>query len=386
VTDSLPPPSIGGEDLEVVDGLRGARRMLAVGGGRGGVGKSLVAQNLAIYLAQLGKNVTLVDLDPTGSNMHTQFGIPAHTFPPPIDGAIDELVKALVPTSVPGLSILPGPHDAIEPQEKACAVLEKEYGTPHPQLALCLGNLAALYSTLGEHERSLEQKRRALEMFERVPGHPNHVGMARRNMVRSLPELGRLPEAKSELEKAAALSQRAADEITIILLRGELHRREGKLTDALADLLLGVEKTRSLEPSRQIEPLLALAETNLAGGKWADATTNASRASEIARTVHGETSCRLATPLRTQADALLGSGDTAAALPLAEKALALVRGAQIDPLARARAELAVARSLPSSERDRARHLAESAREIAKKDPRDPKLTERIDAWLASSER
>ena len=80
MTDSLPPPSIGGEDLEVDGGLRGARRMLAIGGGRGGVGKSLVAQNLAIYLAQLGKNVTLVDLDPTGSNMHTQFGIAAHTW------------------------------------------------------------------------------------------------------------------------------------------------------------------------------------------------------------------------------------------------------------------------------------------------------------------
>jgi flagellar biosynthesis protein FlhG len=115
VTESFPPPSIGGEELEVEGSLRGARRMLAVGGGRGGVGKSLVAQNLAIYLAQLGKNVTLVDLDPTGSNMHTQFGIPAHTFPPSVDGPIEELTKALVPTSVPGLSILPGPHDAIEP-------------------------------------------------------------------------------------------------------------------------------------------------------------------------------------------------------------------------------------------------------------------------------
>lgn len=115
MSDSLPPPSIGGDDLEVEGSLRGARRMLAVGGGRGGVGKSLVAQNLAIYLAQLGKNVTLVDLDPTGSNMHTQFGIAAHTFPPPVDGPIEDLAKALVPTSVPGLSILPGPHDAIEP-------------------------------------------------------------------------------------------------------------------------------------------------------------------------------------------------------------------------------------------------------------------------------
>lgn len=115
MSESFPPPSMGDDDLEIFDGLRGARRLLAVGGGRGGVGKSLVAQNLAVYFAQLGKNVTLVDLDPTGANMHTQFGIAAHTFPPPIDGPIEDLARALVATSVPGLSILPGPHDAIEP-------------------------------------------------------------------------------------------------------------------------------------------------------------------------------------------------------------------------------------------------------------------------------
>lgn len=109
---SFPPPSI---ELESLEGVRGARRLLAVGGGRGGVGKSLVAQNLAVYFAQLGKSVTLVDLDPTGANLHTQFGLPAAASPASIDGSDDELAKAILPTSVQGLSILPGPHDAIEP-------------------------------------------------------------------------------------------------------------------------------------------------------------------------------------------------------------------------------------------------------------------------------
>jgi flagellar biosynthesis protein FlhG len=100
--------------LSDVEVARGARRVLAVGGGRGGAGKSLVAQNLAVYFAQLGKNVILVDLDPTGANLHAQFGVTAHANPP-ADDTTEELAKALVPTSVPGLSILPGPHDAIEP-------------------------------------------------------------------------------------------------------------------------------------------------------------------------------------------------------------------------------------------------------------------------------
>jgi flagellar biosynthesis protein FlhG len=112
VKENVPPPSI---ELDQLEGVRGARRLLAVGGGRGGVGKSLIAQNLAVYFAQLGKSVALIDCDPTGTNMHTQFGLNALAHPMPLDGAPEELMKALVPTSVPGLAILPGPHDAIEP-------------------------------------------------------------------------------------------------------------------------------------------------------------------------------------------------------------------------------------------------------------------------------
>lgn len=114
---SMPPPSIGDDHLDSADSeienARGARRMLAIGGGRGGVGKSLIAQNLAVYFAQLGKSVILVDLDPTGANLHAQFGLRATSQPP--EETTAELTRALVQTSVPGLSILPGAHDAIEP-------------------------------------------------------------------------------------------------------------------------------------------------------------------------------------------------------------------------------------------------------------------------------
>lgn len=274
-------------------------------------------------------------------------------------------------------------QDAIEPQEKACAVLEKEYGTPHPQLALCLGNLAALHSTLGHHELSLDLKKRALAMFERVPGHPNHVGMTRRNMVRSLLELERLPEASAELDAAAALSRRAADEFTVMLLRGDLHRREGKLPRAWADHTAAVARAESLDPSRRIEALLALAETDLAGQSWNAAARNAEQAASLARSVHGENSCRLAAPLRAQADAFLGSNDSATALPLAEKSLSLYASAQLDPLAKARAQFAVARALPTSDHDRAKQLATSAREAS---TRDAKLTAKIDAWLTATDR
>ncbi len=120
--ESLPPPpdhadfpDSFADPLDPLNGARGAKRVLTVGGGRGGAGKSLIAQNLAVYFAQLGKSVALVDCDPTGTNMHSQFGLEALTHAVNLDGPSDELMKALLRTSVPGLSLLPGPHDAIEP-------------------------------------------------------------------------------------------------------------------------------------------------------------------------------------------------------------------------------------------------------------------------------
>ena len=89
-------------------------RLIAVGGGRGGVGKSLVAVNLAVYFAQLGKSVVLVDADAGGSNLHAHFGIGAGRIDPNIDDeGVEAFRRALVPTSVPGLSLLPAPHDAV---------------------------------------------------------------------------------------------------------------------------------------------------------------------------------------------------------------------------------------------------------------------------------
>src|ERR1700687_891108 len=91
-------------------------RFIAVGGGRGGVGKSLVAVNLAVYLAQLGKGVVLVDADPAGSNLHAHFALKAARSEPDLaDGGPDAMRRALVPTSVPGLSLLPAAHDAAAP-------------------------------------------------------------------------------------------------------------------------------------------------------------------------------------------------------------------------------------------------------------------------------
>ena len=43
----------------------------AIGGGKGGTGKSLITSGLAIYLADIGKKVTLIDADLGGANLHS---------------------------------------------------------------------------------------------------------------------------------------------------------------------------------------------------------------------------------------------------------------------------------------------------------------------------
>jgi flagellar biosynthesis protein FlhG len=50
-------------------------RIIAIGGGKGGVGKSFLSANLAAKLGGAGKKVVLVDFDLGGANLHTYFGM-----------------------------------------------------------------------------------------------------------------------------------------------------------------------------------------------------------------------------------------------------------------------------------------------------------------------
>lgn len=49
-------------------------KIIAVGGAKGGIGKSIIAANLGIYLASLGLKTVLIDLDLGGSNLHLYLG------------------------------------------------------------------------------------------------------------------------------------------------------------------------------------------------------------------------------------------------------------------------------------------------------------------------
>ncbi len=63
------------EELRPATGVALSRgKIIAVGGAKGGIGKSIIAANLGIYLASLGLKTVLVDLDLGGSNLHLYLG------------------------------------------------------------------------------------------------------------------------------------------------------------------------------------------------------------------------------------------------------------------------------------------------------------------------
>lgn len=92
-----------------------AGRLIAVGGGKGGIGKSLLSTSLGIELAQQGQRVALVDLDLGGANLHTCLGMapPERSLSDFVYRRAETLGELLVPTGVEGLSLISGSQDAL---------------------------------------------------------------------------------------------------------------------------------------------------------------------------------------------------------------------------------------------------------------------------------
>ncbi len=82
-------------------------RLLSVTGAKGGVGKSVLAANLAVYLASIGRRVVLADADAGGANLHTLLGVRRPVRRPPQSDEDGEgpSVPVIVDTLVPGLRL-----------------------------------------------------------------------------------------------------------------------------------------------------------------------------------------------------------------------------------------------------------------------------------------
>jgi flagellar biosynthesis protein FlhG len=88
-------------------------RVVAIAGGKGGVGKSLVAANVGIFLATLGKKVILVDGAFGAPNLHIFAGVPrpARTLSEALAAGGPPLADLAVATHVPGVRLIGGAYD-----------------------------------------------------------------------------------------------------------------------------------------------------------------------------------------------------------------------------------------------------------------------------------
>jgi flagellar biosynthesis protein FlhG len=91
--------------------------IISIASGKGGVGKSVIAANLALLLAKRRKRVVLADLDVGGADAHLLFGLlhPERTFTDFLAHRVDDLdlVAQALPTMDPHLRIIPGTGETL---------------------------------------------------------------------------------------------------------------------------------------------------------------------------------------------------------------------------------------------------------------------------------
>ena len=91
------------------------RQIWSVGGGKGGIGKSLLAASIGWQLARMGKRVVLVDADLGGANLHTCLGLSTsgRTLADFIQRRVATIQDVLVEVGRLGLSLISGASDLL---------------------------------------------------------------------------------------------------------------------------------------------------------------------------------------------------------------------------------------------------------------------------------
>ncbi|MDX9730154.1 MAG: P-loop NTPase [Bdellovibrionales bacterium] len=167
----------------------------AIGGGKGGIGKSFISSSLAICLTKLGKSVTLVDLDLGSANLHTCLGlkIPSQTLSDFISGRVHDLNEISVPTEINGLNFISGFNDALN-----IADLDRNH---KERLIHALRSIRTPYVILdlgaGTREPTLDYYLAADQTIDAVTPEPTSIENANRFMKSGF--YRKLRQAESEL-------------------------------------------------------------------------------------------------------------------------------------------------------------------------------------------
>jgi flagellar biosynthesis protein FlhG len=95
---------------------RTRRQVWSIGGGKGGIGKSLLAASVGWQLARMGRRVVLVDADLGGANLHTCLGLPEPKFTLSdfVEHRVERIEEVLVPSGIPNLALVSGALDHLD--------------------------------------------------------------------------------------------------------------------------------------------------------------------------------------------------------------------------------------------------------------------------------
>lgn len=87
----------------------------AVGGGKGGVGKSVISTLIGFWLSQMGQKTVLIDVDFGGANLHTMLGIksPPRTVNDYVAKKYNRLEDICIETDIENLRLLSGASEIL---------------------------------------------------------------------------------------------------------------------------------------------------------------------------------------------------------------------------------------------------------------------------------
>lgn len=179
-------PGASSEPAGGTEKLPGIRHIVAIGSGKGGVGKSTVSVNLALALRQLGGRIGLVDADVLGPSIPVMLGIP--TGQPPALTPDNEIIpperhglKAMSMGMLTGddnPAVLRGPMvgkylqmfiGGVHWGQLDYLILDLPPGTGDTQLTLAQSMpLSGVVIVTTPQDVSLKIARRGLRMFEKV--------------------------------------------------------------------------------------------------------------------------------------------------------------------------------------------------------------------------
>jgi len=169
--------------MSIVPQIAARSCIMTVGGGKGGVGKSIVALNLAAVLAHDGYRVVIADLDLGAANQHLLLGLPnpAVGLQDLLDKSVKEAKNCLTETSMPNLRLLAGTTGVLGAAN-----------IPHAQKVLLLRKLRALEADIVVVDVGAGVGYNALDFFD--------LGM--RKLLVTTPQVTALHDAYAFLKSA----------------------------------------------------------------------------------------------------------------------------------------------------------------------------------------